>query len=122
MARTAVTVTTLTANTGVTEPAGTTADPTNDHVVAGIPAEELILRFANTNGSDRVAIIKAGDSTPALEAGLGDLDITVPATTGVRWVGPLTSARFAQDNGDINIDLAASFAGTVTAYRIPRTA
>jgi hypothetical protein len=122
MARTAVTVTTLTANTGVTEPAGTTADPTNDHVVAGIPAEELILRFANTNGSDRVATIKAGDSPPALEAGLGDLDITVPATTGVRWVGPLTSARFAQDNGDINIDLAASFAGTVTAYRIPRTA
>lgn len=122
MARTAVTVTTLTANTGVTEPAGTTADPTNDHVVSGVPAEELILRFANTNGSDRVATIKAGDNPPALEAGLGDLDITVPATSGVRWVGPLTSARFAQDNGDINIDLAASFAGTVTAYRVPRTA
>lgn len=120
MARTAVTVTTLTANTGVTEPAGTTADPTNDHVVTGVPCEELILRFANTNGSDRVATIVAGDSPPALSAGQGDLAVTVPATSGVVWVGPLESARFVQSDGSVNIDLAASFAGTVTAYRVPR--
>jgi len=120
MARTAVTVTTLTANTGVTEPAGTTADPTNDHVVTGVPCEELILRFANTNGSDRVATIVAGDSPPALSAGQGNLAVTVPATTGVVWVGPLESARFVQSDGSVNIDLAASFAGTVTAYRVPR--
>ena len=122
MARTAVTVTTLTANTATTEPAGTTADPTNDHVISGVPCEQLLIRLANTNGSDRVATILAGDNPPADAAGQGDLAITVPATTGVKWVGPLSSARFAQDNGDINIDLAASFAGTVTAYRIPRTA
>lgn len=122
MARTAVTVTTLAANAGVAEPAGTTADPTNDHVVSGIPAEELILRFANTNGTDRVATIVAGDNPPADAAGIGNLAVTVPATSGVMWVGPLTSARFVQDNGDIHIDLATSFAGTVTAYRVPRTA
>jgi hypothetical protein len=122
MARTAVTVTTLTANTGVTEPAGTTADPTNDHVVSGVPLEELVIRLANTNGSDRVATIKAGDNPPAIAAGLGDLAITVPATSGVVWVGPLSSARFAQSDGTLEIDLATSFAGTVTAYRIPRTA
>lgn len=123
MARTAVTVTTFTANSATTEPAGTTADPTNDHVVTvDFPLEELMLRFANTNGTDRVATIVAGDSPPALEAGQGNLDVTVPATTGVRWVGPLSSARFLQNDGTLNIDLAASFAGTVTAYRIPRTA
>ena len=122
MARTAVTVTTLTANTATTEPAGTTADPTNDHVISGVPCEQLLIRLANTNGTDRVATILAGDNPPADAAGQGDLAITVPATTGVMWVGPLSSARFAQDNGDVNIDLAASFAGTVTAYRIPRTA
>jgi len=122
MARTAVTVTTLTANTATTEPAGTTADPTNDHVISGVPCEQLLIRLANTNGTDRVATILAGDNPPADAAGQGNLEVTVPATTGVKWVGPLSSARFAQDNGDINIDLAASFAGTVTAYRIPRTA
>ncbi len=122
MARTAVTVTTLTANTATTEPAGTTADPTNDHVISGVPCEQLLIRLANTNGSDRVATILAGDNPPADAAGQGNLEVTVPATSGVKWVGPLSSARFAQDNGDVHIDLAASFAGTVTAYRIPRTA
>lgn len=122
MARTAVTVTTLTANTAQAEPAGTTADPTNDHIVEGVPLEELVLRIANTNGSDRVATILAGDNPPALSAGQGNLEITVPATSGVRWVGPLSSARFAQADGSLHIDLATSFAGTVTAYRIPRTA
>lgn len=121
MARTAVTVTTLTANAATTEPAGTTADPTNDHVINGVDAsEQILIRFANTNGSDRVATVVAGDSPPALSAGQGNLDVTVPATTGVKWVGPLESARFLQSDGTINIDLAASFAGTVTAYKIPR--
>lgn len=122
MARTAVTVTTLAANTAAAEPAGTTADATNDHVISGVPCEQLLIRLANTNGTDRVATIKAGDNPPADAAGVGDLAITVPATTGVMWVGPLSSARFAQDDGTVLIDLAASFAGTVTAYRIPRTA
>lgn len=122
MARTAVTVTTLTANTVVDDAAGTDADPTNDHVITGVPLEELVLRFSNTNGSDRVATIKAGDNPPALQAGLGDLTITVPASTGVKWVGPLSSARFAQSDGSLEIDLATSFAGKVIAYRIPRTA
>ena len=122
MARTAVTVTTLAANTAAAEPAGTTADATNDHVISGVPCEQLLIRLANTNGSDRVATILAGDNPPADAAGVGDLAVTVPATSGVMWVGPLSSARFAQDNGDVHIDLAASFAGTVTAYRIPRTA
>lgn len=123
MARTAVTVTTLTANAGTTEPSGTTADPTNDHSVdPGGPTDLLLIRLANTNGTDRVATIVAGDSPPALKAGQGNLDITVPATSGVKWVGPLESARFIQSDGLVHIDLAASFAGTVTAYKVPKTA
>jgi len=122
MARTAVTVNTFTPTAGLTDPAGTTADATNDHVVTGVPLEELVLRFANTNGSDRVATIKAGDNPPALRAGQGDIAITVPATTGVMWAGPFESGRFAQADGSLEIDLATSFAGTVTAFRIPRTA
>ena len=64
MARTAVTVTTFTANAGTTNPTGTTADPDTDHVISGVPAEELLIRFANTNGTDRVATIVAGDNRP----------------------------------------------------------
>lgn len=123
MARTAVTVTTLTAGTGTTEPAGTNADPTNGHLIdtAGLTGH-ILIRCANTNGTARNAVIKAGANPPALSAGQGDLTVSVPATTGVVWFGPLESARFRQSDGSIYIDLGASFAGTVTAYRVPRSA
>lgn len=123
MARTAVTVTSL-ANTGTAESAGTTADPTNDHEITAaaltFPLEELMLVFKNTNASDRVATIVAGDSPPAFGAGVGKLDVTVLATTGVMIVSGLESGRFLQSDGRLEIDLAASFAGTVHAYRVPR--
>ena len=63
----------------------------------------------------------AGAPPPAGSAGQGNLAITVPATTGVMWVGPFESARFIPSDGALHIDLAASFAGTVTAYRVPRS-
>lgn len=125
MPRTAVTVTSLVANTGQAAPATTAADPTNGHSVAGVPPEELFIIAANTAGTPKNVIVKAGDNPPALSAGQGDLTVQVPATTGVRWIGPLTSARFVQagaDSGQVHVDLESGFTGTVTAVRIPRTA
>ena len=121
MARTAVTVEVL-SRTGATSPTGTVADPTNDHVVdlGGYPLDEFIFRFTNTNGTNRVATIVAGTNPPALSAGQGNLDITVPATTGDMTVAGLESARFVTSDGKVNIDLAASFAGVVYAIRVPR--
>lgn len=123
MPRTAVTVTTLTANAGTAEPAGTAVDPTNGHEVnPGGPTDLLLIRVANTSAGAKNATIKAGTNPPALEAGQGDLVVSVPATTGVRWFGPLVSGRFIQSNGLINVDLEAATTGTITAYKIPRTA
>jgi len=121
MARTDVPVVVL-SRTGAATDAGTDADPTNDHVVdlGGYPLEEFVFRFTNTNGTERVATIVAGDSPPALSAGQGNLDITVPATTGDMTVAGLESARFLQSDGTVHIDLAASFAGKVRAVRVPR--
>jgi hypothetical protein len=121
MARTDVPIVTL-SRTGAATNAGTAADPTNDHVVdlAGIPLEEIVLRFTNTNGSDRVATIVAGDSPPALSSGQGNLDITVPSTSGDMTVAGLESARYLQSDGTLHIDLAASYAGAVRAFRVPR--
>ena len=120
MARTDVPVVTL-SRTGAATNAGTVADPINDHVVTvDFPLEELVLRFTNTNGSDRVATIVAGDSPPALGSGVGNLDITVLAASGDMTVAGLESARFMQSDGTIQIDLAASYAGAVRAFRVPR--
>ncbi len=123
MARTAVTVVTLTANTTIADPTPTTADTTNDHSVdcSAFPLEELVLRIKQTDASARIATIKAGANPPALEAGQGDLTKSM-AQNEVWWVGPLTSGRFVQADGKLYVDLAASFAGEITAFRIPRTA
>ncbi len=123
MARTAVTVVTLTANATTADPTPTTADTTNDHSVdcSSFSLEELVLRIKQTDATARVATIVAGDNPPALEAGQGDLTKSI-AQNEVWWVGPLTSGRFVQSDGKLHIDLAASFAGEITAFRIPRTA
>jgi hypothetical protein len=55
-----------------------------------------------------------------MSAGQGNLDITVPATSGDMTVAGLESARFIQNDGTVNIDLATSFAGKVYAIRVPR--
>jgi hypothetical protein len=121
MARTALTEQSISL-VGAAVTAGVTADPTNDHVFTPTaPLNEYIFRFTNTDSSARVATIVAGDNPPALSAGLGNLDISVPATTGDLWVGPLESARFMQSDGTILIDLAASYAGVISVYKLLRT-
>ena len=121
MPRTDVPVVAL-SRTGAATNAGTTADPTNDHVVdlGGFPLEEFVFRFTNTNGTDRVATFVVGDNPPAASAGQGNLDVTVPATSGDMTVAGLESARFLQSDGTVHIDLAVSFAGAVRAFRVPR--
>lgn len=121
MARVNVPIVTL-STVGAATNAGTTADPTDDHIVDldGVPLEEVVFRFTNTNGTDRVATIVAGANPPALSAGQGNLAITVPATSGDMTVAGLESARFLQADGTVHIDLAASFAGAVRAFRVPR--
>lgn len=123
MARTNVPVTTLTAGTAVADPAGTAADPTNGHVIdcSAFPLEELVVRIKQTDASARVATFKAGVNPPADAAGTGDLTKSM-ALNEVWWFADLTSSRFIQGGSKLNIDLAASFAGTVSAFRVPRTA
>lgn len=122
MARDAVTVTALSANALNTNPAGTAINTTNGAVINGVNAgDRVLVRITNTNGTNRVATVKAGVNPPSPRKGLGDLAITVPATTGdVLLV--LESARFLQADGTINVDFAASMAGIISAVRLPKGA
>lgn len=121
MARTAIPYSVWVANSNLTDPAGTTLDPTNDHVINNPSKPELtMLRVTNTSGSPRIVTVKAGDSPPALAAGLGDLTVTVAATTGVQWIGPFESGRFIQADGTMEIDIETGHTGTITAFFLPR--
>jgi hypothetical protein len=122
MARTSITPTAL-SPTAETAPVSTTIDATlvtNGISVAAGGLGALVIRVANTNGSDRVITVKAGDDPPAHQAPIGDLAVTVAATSGVELIGPLETARFLQDDGTIHIDLAASFAGSIEIYSFPK--
>lgn len=121
MARTAIPYSAFNANASTADPAGTTIDPTNGMVINNAVPEELVIRVANTAGATKLVTIKAGDYPPAIAAGQGDITGTVAATTGVLWFGPF-EGRVMQNNGSIEIDFAASTAGTVTVFRVPRNA
>lgn len=120
MARTAVTVTKLAENSSVADPAGNAVDPTNGHIVSDVPLEELFLEINSTFAGAKTFTVKAGKNPPALEAGQGDLVVSINAA--VRLLGPFTSGRFVQADGSLWLDVEAGATGTVKALHVPREA
>lgn len=123
MARTALTLTKLTANGSVADPAGNAVDVANGHVLtlpAGATLEEIMLEVNLTFAGAKNVTIKAGSNPPALEAGQGDLVVAI--NNAVRLIGPLTSGRFLQAGGLLFVDLEAAATGTIKAIRLPREA
>ncbi|WP_439377480.1 hypothetical protein [Amycolatopsis lexingtonensis] len=120
MARTAVPYSNLVGNGSLADPAGTALDAANDHVIANATAERTLLRVTNTHSAAHNVTLKAGTYPPAIASGQGDLVVAVPANTGVAWIGPVESGRFLQNDGSLLVDVEASHAGTITAFRLPK--
>ncbi|MER7363579.1 hypothetical protein [Nonomuraea wenchangensis] len=124
MARTAVTPRALVANGGLNGATGaTTIDSTlvtNGVVINSAEPERTVLRVTNTEGSTNVVTIRAGDYPPALAAGLGDITVTVAATTGVQYIGPFESGRVLQSNGTMEIDFETGMTGVIDALLLPK--
>lgn len=119
MARDAVAITTLAANGGADEPSGTAIAPANGATIAAqSDCRKLLVRITNTHGSDHPVTVKSGANPPAFRQGVGDLSVTVPATSGVRYL-TLSSARFAQADGAIYLDFETGMTGKVMAFRLP---
>lgn len=127
MARTAITPRALVANGNLTGATGaTTIDATlvtNGVVVDKAEFERILLRVTNTEASTNTVTIQSGANPPAHAAGLGDLVVTVAATTGVQYLGPFESGRFCQggaDMGDLHIDFETGMTGEIDVLLIPR--
>lgn len=122
MARTEVSYSDLVSNGSLTDPSGTSlnAGSGNGHFIDAAEPELTVLRVTNTDGSAHDITVVAGDYPPALAAGQGNLAVTVAATTGVEWIGPFESGRFLQNDGQLLVNVEASHAGTITAFRVPR--
>lgn len=118
MARTAVPYSDLVPNGELDDPAGTTLNDgaSNGHTISSAEPELTVLRIVATTGGD--ITIVAGDYPPALASGQGDFVHTVGVETV--WLGPFESGRFLQNDGTLLIDVEASTAGTITAFKVPR--
>lgn len=111
---------------GLLDPTATAVDQANGMNVVlasgAIPAAPtarmLFLRVANTAASPFNAIVRAGAYPPAMRSGVGDLTVSVTNGT-TKWIGPISSGRFAQADGSINLDFGAGFTGTITAFLSP---
>lgn len=59
----------------------------------------------------------AGDTPPALSQGQGDYATSIATTESPIWIGPFESARFAQSDGALHIDVSGTC--TVSAFHLP---
>lgn len=126
MPRTAVVPRALVANGNLIGTTGaTTIDATlvtNGVSVTGAIPEQTLIRVANTEGSTNTLTVQSGANPPALAAGLGDLVVTVAATTGVQYVGPFEGGRFMQSDGSLWLDFETGMTGTIDVLTVPRNA
>lgn len=133
MARTNVPITQLQANGAVVaDPAGTTLDPTNGHIIGPrVNAEQIVVRVVNTAVTPKNVTLKAGTQQDlAWAAGQGDNVMPIPASS-TRWLGPFESGRYLQPKNDLGagtgpgylyLDIQAGTTGTITVFNIPRNA
>lgn len=126
MARTNLPLSALTTNnktsistTAIDQANGMTLALASNAIPSGPAAEHLVLVMNNTAAGAHNFILRAGASNPpAFRAGLGDLTISVPATTTV-YIGPFDYARFVQSDGSLSVDFDAGTAGTIQALMVP---
>ena len=142
MARTALPLTSLLANSFQVNLAGTAVDQANGMVITltttGVPApgsfERVILYVQNSTASTQTVTVRKGANpaylnVPAFRAGKGDLVTTnLTATTGTAWIGPLDPSWFEQPdvssppvgNPQLFIDFSAGMTGTIWAFLLQR--
>lgn len=120
MPRTAIVPTALTRNAGTTAVA-TTIDPTLVSAgaqidLSGVAGDRLLIRVTNTHGTAHDVTFNSGTYSAGA---VGDITVTVPLTSGVKYVA-FEPARVMDNDGLLLIDFATDHAGVIEAYTTPR--
>lgn len=82
---------------------------------ANLDTDRMILHVKNTEGTTNTLTVKAGDYS---RASLGDLVVTVAATSGEQMLH-LETARFKDSDGYILIDYETGMTGLIGCYLLP---
>ena len=150
MARSAITVTTLTPNAGTLLVAAQSGDTANGNIVSftttGVPApglmDRLLLICTHGTATPQSFVIRAGvgggaTPGPAFRSGIakapvvtsptngatnpGDLAVSITNAT-TQWIGPLDPSRYAQLDGSIWIDFqSGTTTPTIQPVLVPRS-
>lgn len=128
MARTNLPLIELAGNAGVAQSTtaidvanGMNVQTLSESIPAKGEAQDVILIVANTYTAAENVIVRAGAGpVPAFRASLGDLTVSVPASSTM-ILGPFETARFAQSDGSLNVDFGAGMTGTIEALRVSRS-
>lgn len=134
-ARTALTPVALARDAGVTNPAAVTVDAANGNTVADPGPFKVILLVTNTDGSAHTCTVRATGSgvtaagaaqvnpapsnTVYAQGTVGDLVVSVPATSGSVVIGPFSTDRFAQSDGSLSLDWSSATGMKVAVLRTP---
>ena len=116
MTRTAITLNDMDGGFAPAETA-TAINKTNDHVVTPTRKNVILaIHLSAATAADTITV-KAGDNPPAFRADIGDLVYSAAGGAAEVVLGPLETARFIQNDGTINIDVAGTtIAGTIEGY------
>lgn len=119
MARSELTVTDITREPGVEQPAQEPSDATNDHFIAE-NAGDVLLEIENENVASKTVEIVPNPTLSADGLPVGNLVLTIPA--GETWLfGPFRQTTFKQDaSGMLYINPEISTDLKFRAYRLPR--
>jgi hypothetical protein len=100
---------------GVAPPAQVSSDATNDHELAYNDGR-VFIEVSNVNASPQSVTIP----TPGQVSGLNidDITVSVPATTGVRLIGPLSPGLVNQADGKVHIDVTIATDLKFRAYHL----
>ena len=119
MARTLIAPTNL-AESQAVAPVENAVDQANGMYLAvgvGNRAHRVVLEVVNSAGAAADIIIRKGTNPPALRAAIGDLAIEIGA--GATRAIVIEGSRHVQNDGTVNVDFEAGFAGIIVAYKLP---
>lgn len=124
---------------GGTTTAGLTAASTNGHLVPGASSSlgKLLVRVVNGTTAGTITVRAAGNGNDATGAAqtspypsnavfaqgaAGDLTATWSTVAGTQVVGPFTSGRFTQPDGNLYIDFSTGTGVTFEVFQLPYNA
>lgn len=119
-----LTITELTPNAGLNQPAVQTLDTAASIEVVGVKSEtdRLIVEAINTAAATATLTVQAGDNPPGHNSRALAVAFAATGSAGdKKIIGPFEAGRFVKADGNIDLTLAGATPGmTIRIYRLPR--